>query len=183
MQENPNVTPKTNNSTTRVLASWSYSVAEWRQFRLWEKKQKSAGIILETAVIFMLGVLVAFLVTKGNWITSLISGASASLIYGSVKYIASNPFLEIDPGHLPEVIITEEAVLVNGKSMTFSNHTNRLGHVAIREAKGLNVLEISYCMENRQGILETARIRVPIQKGKLREAIRVQEELAGTRPE
>lgn len=69
-----------------------------------------------------------------------------------------------------EVKITSNNVWVNNSPEPFQNSTRRLREIIIREEGKINVMEICYDHGNKAGA-----ITIPVPKGKLREAIEVQE--------
>ncbi len=73
---------------------------------------------------------------------------------------------------VPEIKITPDAVWTNDRDENFAEGERHFQRVNIRDAGRLNVMEICYEDKNR-----SLEIRVPIPKGKLREAIEVQEKL------
>lgn len=68
--------------------------------------------------------------------------------------------------------ITTDQVRINGTQEPFHNHQRRIRQISIREAGSINILEICY----EQGNMVRG-IRVPIPKGKLKEAFEVQSRL------
>jgi len=76
----------------------------------------------------------------------------------------------------PEVRITPERVWIGDIHQLFSSEGHRFKKIDIRDAVGLNIMEISYERTGRK-LPGSEEIRIPIPKGKLREAIQVQERL------
>ncbi|HEX7845539.1 MAG TPA: hypothetical protein VF476_07010 [Chitinophagaceae bacterium] len=73
---------------------------------------------------------------------------------------------------VPEIRITPESIWTNEKPESFHENGRQFQRVNIRDTGKLNVMEI--CYDAGQGSRE---IKIPIPKGKLREAIEVQEKL------
>jgi len=73
---------------------------------------------------------------------------------------------------IAEITITPESVWTNERNEAFHEGSRQFQRVNIRDAGKLNVMEI--CYEHDRNSRE---IRIPIPKGKLREAIEVQEKL------
>ena len=73
---------------------------------------------------------------------------------------------------VPEVRIMADRVWINDEHQPFQNSNRQFREINIREAGRVNILEISYEQFNR-----ICDIRVPIPRGKLREAFEVQERL------
>lgn len=78
----------------------------------------------------------------------------------------------VKDGQVPEVRIMADRVWINDTHQPFQNSYRQFREIHIREAGPVNILEISYEQSNR-----IRDIRVPIPRGKLREAFEVQERL------
>lgn len=76
----------------------------------------------------------------------------------------------------PEITISPEQVSLNGKEMVFKDKTCHLRRVHVRESGNINILEIFYQPDRRA----VKVIRVPVPRGRLRQAFEVQESLSGT---
>lgn len=76
-----------------------------------------------------------------------------------------------------EVKIGPSSVWTNELHEPFDEQNRRFRKILIHEAGNMNIMEISY--ENPQG---TSQIRIPIPKGKLREAIALQEKMVERYP-
>lgn len=72
----------------------------------------------------------------------------------------------------PEVRIAADRVWTNNLHEPFQNSTRQFRDIQIRKAGNVNILEIYFELKNR-----ICDIIIPIPKGKLREAIEVQERL------
>ncbi len=72
----------------------------------------------------------------------------------------------------PEIRIMDDRVWVDESHHPFQNSNRRFREINIREAGPVHVLEITYEQYNR-----IRDIRIPIPKGKLKEAFEVQERL------
>jgi hypothetical protein len=79
--------------------------------------------------------------------------------------------------YIPEIKISSESVWFNENHEPFHEGNKRFRKIDIHDAGKLNVMEISYYHPEKKG--GSSEIRIPIPKGRLREAIRVQEALAG----
>ena len=73
---------------------------------------------------------------------------------------------------IPEISIMADRICVNKNHEPFLDRQRQIRGIQIREAGNLNILEISYELGN-----SIRGIRVPIPRGKLREAFEVQEKL------
>lgn len=77
----------------------------------------------------------------------------------------------------PEIAITHQKIWIGDEVQTFRGKEKQLKKIHIRDEGKMNILEISF--ENLSGSQATvADIRIPIPKGKLREAIQVHDSLS-----
>jgi hypothetical protein len=77
---------------------------------------------------------------------------------------------------VPEIRISHERVWVNETHEPFHEGERRFRKIDIHDAGAFNIMEISYEKDHIEGA-QSGEIRIPIPKGKLREAIAVQEEM------
>jgi orotate phosphoribosyltransferase-like protein len=79
---------------------------------------------------------------------------------------------------VPEITITGQKIWIDDQAVSFMDNNNKLKRVSIRDIGNMNILEITYeqIKGNTSGIRE---IRIPVPKGKLKEAIEVQDCLSG----
>ena len=71
-----------------------------------------------------------------------------------------------------QVLVDENAVVVNGRTTFFQGHDVQLCKVDIIEVNRINMLELVY--EKKRGQLRRSNeLRIPIPKGKLLEAIKL----------
>lgn len=79
---------------------------------------------------------------------------------------------------LPEITITGQKVWTNDSAEPFMDNQHKLRRVNIRDTGQLNILEITY--ERLHGGRSKYReIRIPVPRGKLKEAIEVHDCLSG----
>ena len=79
---------------------------------------------------------------------------------------------------VPEITITGQKIWIDNTAESFLDNNNKLKRVSIRDTGNMNILEITY--ERMNGKTTGMReIRVPVPKGKLKEAIEVQDCLSG----
>ncbi|TAL51794.1 MAG: hypothetical protein EPN92_00140 [Chitinophagaceae bacterium] len=171
------VTSSTIEATDKIiLARWMYSVDEWKQFINGERKERKTSVIIE---IILITVLAGFLLHYNrdvSWPLSFSISLFVALLIGWLRYRFTLKSVSFSGKKMPEVIITPDAVLVNGHFNRFYGNNLWLGKVDVKDTGKMNVLEITYCWLTRTG--ETSEeIRIPIPKGKIREAIEVQEKL------
>jgi hypothetical protein len=80
--------------------------------------------------------------------------------------------------HVQSVELTEQSVTIADKRKYFSGPVTELRRVEIYDKKDFNVMIISYEIVSKKQLNE---IRLPIPKGKLKEAIDAQEKLMAAR--
>lgn len=113
-----------------ILAHWTYTREEWKEFHHWKLRKKSLFQYL--------------------W----------------------NRLRPRKQKYTPAIKITAESVWTNERREIFHMGGKTIHRISIMDTGKMNVLEISY--QDEKGIHE---IIVPIPKGKLRDAIRLQEDL------
>lgn len=79
---------------------------------------------------------------------------------------------------MPEITITGQRICINDHIEVFADETRKLRRVHLRETDVLHVLEIIYELMG-QNASRMRMIQIPVPRGKLREAIDVQECLSG----
>ena len=77
---------------------------------------------------------------------------------------------------IPEVMITHERVWIDESPEPFHSNGRQLTRINIQDEDKMNVIEISYEQQHQKGSL-SGEIRIPVPKGKLREAMYVQDKL------
>ncbi len=77
---------------------------------------------------------------------------------------------------VPEVKITPEQVWIGNEQRHFSNDQHQLRRIEIRNEGQINVMEITYRWSKRK-TTGLGEIRIPVPRGKLKEAIEVEEKL------
>jgi hypothetical protein len=160
----------------QILANWLYTISEWKQFMKWEKRKNRSNTIIEAIVLTIVIALGMHYWKEMEWEGAIIISIIFGLIYGFIKYLVNLASIRLDENKMPEVLITNEAVIVNGHMNRFYGNNLWLGKVTVSDAGSFNVLEITYCWYTRSG-QSFDEIRVPIPKGSLKEAIFLQERL------
>jgi hypothetical protein len=77
----------------------------------------------------------------------------------------------------PGITITHNKISIDNNHQPFHDSERRLRRVNIRDEGKMNIMEISYESPGQKGTLSN-EINIPVPKGKLREAIGVQESLS-----
>lgn len=78
---------------------------------------------------------------------------------------------------VPEIMITSDNIWIGNKHHSFNNAGSRLKRINIFDAGSINVMEISYDSKTQSSLINN-EIKFPVPKGKLREAISIQEKLS-----
>lgn len=77
---------------------------------------------------------------------------------------------------IPEIKITPELVSIGVFQHYFNSGRHSLKQIKIREAGTINILEITFQYNNAH-VKKEGEIKIPVPKGKLREAIEIEEKL------
>lgn len=176
MPEKIDLPSKTNDSATKILASWSYGAAEWEQFLQWRMKEIIKKCSLLVIIALAAFALILYFVVSLQWYVALGSGAGLGLLLYLIQPYCTGLYGFRFQEQLPEVIITTTSVLTNNAVEYFAGPDRNLHYVAIIETRQLNILEINFSISGKRRTL----ITVPIQRGKLKEALKVQELLMQT---
>lgn len=117
-----------------ILAHWTYTREEWKNFMRWTQRKKSFF----------------------HYIWHLLAPGKQR--------------------QTPEVRITREQVWIGEGQQHFRSEEHNLKAISIRNEGNLNIMEITFEQNSRKpgGLNE---IRVPVPKGKLREAIAIQDKI------
>ena len=167
---------KVDNAKVKILVSWVYSTSEWNEFLKWEKKRSNSNTLTEVVLVIVLTTLGIHYLAKADWTVAVGISFVFGVVYILIKYLVNRYSIQVEENKMPEVIITNEAVIVNGYVNRFYGNNLWLGKVTVNDAGKFNVLEITYCWNISKG-KAFKEIRVPIPKGSLKEAIFLQEKL------
>ena len=86
------------------------------------------------------------------------------------------PFYSLFEKKIPEIKITPERVWIGTDQQQFNNKEFQLTSIDVRGEGDVHILAIGY--ERMDNTSITNEIKIPVPKGKLREAIEVQEKLS-----
>ena len=156
--------------------SWVYSTAEWKEFLKWEKKTSSSKTLTEAIVLMVLTTLGIYYLARLEWTVAVAISFVFGVAYSLIKYLVNRYSIQVEENIMPEVIITNEAIIVNGHVNRFCGNNLWLGKITVNDAGNFHVLEVTYCRNSNKGKTFN-EIRVPIPKGSLKEAIFLQEKL------
>jgi hypothetical protein len=164
----PQISMATDNDTI-VLAHWKYQPEEWKKFCKWEMRERKLNSTIEACLIVIISALFISGIEENDWLVTLLISVFVALIYWLGKYFLSMASIGQPKGKDSEVVITQYAVIINGKHNAFQSQMYWRGNVSIKEEPSPKVLEIVYNWQTRSGISHD-EIRVPIPEGKLEEA-------------
>jgi hypothetical protein len=167
---------KLGKTKVQILVNWVYSTAEWKEFLKWEKKKQSSNSYQVSIFLMLISSLGLHYLLHMDWITALVFSLLVGILYSLIMYFIAVYSIQPDDNKMPEVIITNEALIVNGYMSRFSGNGLWLAKITVNDAGSFNVLEITYCWNTTRG-KNFDEIRVPIPKGSLKEAIFLQEKL------
>jgi hypothetical protein len=97
-----------------------------------------------------------------------------AIVYGLVTYFLRLCGVKPKNVEIPQTIIWSGNAKINGRSIVFQGYGKWLRKVDIREAKSINILEIIFEKQTPKGI-RFDEIRIPVPKGKMREALELQD--------
>ena len=160
-----------------ILANWVYSASEWKEFLKWEKRRRSPTNLVEALSLVIMTTLAIRYSKNVDWVISFVISLMVGLAYSTAKYYINLFSINLEENKIPEVIVTNKAVIVNGNSNQFLGTNLMLGKVSVNDAGRFNVLEITYGWQTKKG-KTFDEIRVPIPKGSLKEAIFLLEKLS-----
>jgi hypothetical protein len=168
--------PEARKTKVQILVNWVYSASEWKEFLKWEKKKSSSNSHKVSIFLMLISSLGLHYLLNLDWVTALVLSLLVGILYSLIIYFVNVYSIQPDDNKMPEVIITSEALIINGYMSRFSGNGLWLAKITVNDAGSFNVLEITYCWNTTRG-KNFDEIRVPIPKGSLKEAIFLQEKL------
>lgn len=99
--------------------------------------------------------------------------------HGRLNYLVYY-FFKRKEAAIPEVTITGQNIWIDDAVESFNDINRHLNKISILDAGNLNILEITFSVL-KNGIKKSGEISVPVPKGKLMEAIQLQERLINQR--
>ncbi|MDZ4793485.1 MAG: hypothetical protein SGI83_04330 [Bacteroidota bacterium] len=112
--------------------------------------------------------LVHWTYTKEEWVAFMRSSKKKSnIFYRFLLHLSARRVRSV-----PEISITPEKVWIGNNQQYFNSSKHELRQIDLRHEGFVNILSITY---GRDG--NSHEIRIPVPKGKLREAIEVQDRL------
>jgi MFS family permease len=162
-----------------LLAHWTYTPDEWNNYAekeyVTERKVKWGLFYVIAGLALFFGVL--FLVIdreSGKWVFVAML-ALIGIIAFTAWFTAWYNYRQ-NKKYLGETYITRDAVYMNRQLHIWHGLGARLESVNLDKKRGQQILELTYSMPTRTG-LQYYTVRVPVPRGKEREADRVLEKL------
>jgi hypothetical protein len=168
--------PEARKTKVQILVNWVYSASEWKEFLKWEKKKSSSNSYKISIFLILVSSPGLHYLLNLHWLTALVFSLLVGILYSLIMFFIAGYSIQPNDNKMPEVIITNEALIVNGYMSRFSGNGLWLAKITVNDAGSFNVLEITYCWNTTRG-KNFDEIRVPIPKGSLKEAIFLQEKL------
>jgi hypothetical protein len=110
--------------------------------------------------------------TKDEWKAFIRSSARKNNMFNRMVHF----FMSKSVQSAPVVRITPERVWIGNNEQHFSSGKNQLKQISICESDSVNIMQIIYERHNSRGI-SSNEIRIPVPRGRLKEAIEVEEKL------
>lgn len=155
---------------------WFYSVSEWEAFMRLSKTKKSLTLLLGSISAGLLVFMILRFSNQAGLMTSLEISAVTALLAGLLQYIIRMYSLKWKSPKMPEVVIVNGTITVNGKSTIFQGNGIWLRKAILKENHNLNILGIAYEWKSGDDIYSD-EINIPVPKGKLREAMELLDKL------
>jgi hypothetical protein len=157
-----------------VLVHWCYSVSEWEEFVKRDKKNRDRDILVQSGLIWALGTLIIYFALHLPLMLCLVISGNIAIVYGVLKYYIRTWMIKWKSDQMPEIIVTDGTAIVNGNPILFQGNGKYLRKVDVKQDNNVNIVEITFEKQTRKGISFDAII-IPVPRGKLREAVELQD--------
>lgn len=162
-----------------LLAHWSYTADEWRQYTETDYKADSKGkwSLFYVVAVISLAVGLIFLIFAGEggvFVFFVMLGLIALIAF--VAWFSARHAYNQNRKSVGEAFISREGVFLNRQFHTWKGLAANLDSVAIIEEKGQSLVAFTYSMPSRVG-MEERTVRVPVPVGKEEEARKIAEML------
>jgi hypothetical protein len=157
-----------------ILVHWYYSIAEWEEFIKKEKTRKEIYILADSILVGLAGAALIYLLFDMSWILSVATCSVIAVAYGVSMSCARFLKIKWKGSKVPEIVIANGTATVNGKPTVFHGDGKCLRKVDVKENNSINILEITFEKQTRKGT-SFDEIRIPVPRGKLREAMELQD--------
>ncbi len=154
-------------SGENILAHWTYSPEEWRQYteeEYKEEKQSKKGLaVLISAIALLMGI-VFFLADNENGIWVLVVMLALIAIIAFTAWFTSWYNYRQNKKYLGETYITDDAVYINRQLHTWRGLGAMLDSVNLTKDKSQQLLRFVYSAPTRTGMQEY-KVNVPVPRG------------------
>lgn len=157
-----------------ILVHWYYSIAEWEEFIKKEKTRKEIYILAGSVLVGLVSTALVYFLFDMSGILSVATCAIMAVAYGVSMYCVRFLKIKWKGSKIPEIVIANGTATVNGRPTVFQGDGKCLRKVDVKENNSINILEITFEKQTRKGI-SFDEIRIPVPRGKLREAMELQD--------
>lgn len=152
-----------------VLAQWEYTADQWQQFLHWERKERKTETLIVAVLVGLLGTFILRLSRSAPWPAAIAVSTVVALLYGLISYyVALNAIQQ--KSSPAQVVITKDAVLVNGHYNRLNGENLWLERVVLKRTDTFSYIEFTTGWTVRTG-KATGELRIPVPAGKETEAI------------
>jgi hypothetical protein len=151
-----------------ILARWGYTPAQWQQFLKWEKKERKMETYITMFLVVVMGVFLLRISREAPWWAAITVSTVIALLYGVISYSVAMNSIKLNSKNA-EVVVTKDAVLVNGNYNRLNGENLWFEKVQLKNAGNFKYIEFTTGSKIRTGNT-TNDIRVPVPYGKETEA-------------
>jgi hypothetical protein len=162
-----------------ILANWNYTPQQWQQFLHWEKKERKTELIIIAVLIMVLGTFLLRTGRDASWGAAIGVSLVVAVLYNVISYSVSANAIKLK-GKDATVVITKDAVLVNGHYNRLNGENLWLEGVELKHTGTVNYIEFTTAHNSRTGSVKN-ELRIPVPPGKEIEAAALLKELNGKR--
>ncbi len=145
-----------------IISKWNYTTAEWKLMTKEETTRRLKEGIWVTLGIAGLGTWVLIAAKGASILTGFIISASVGIFLSFLKVLLSNNLFTLRKNN--SIIITTNALIVNGKFKTINDNDIKLEYVKSVKINEYNFIEFSLQWLTRSGVTnDQFRIYVPVQ--------------------
>ena len=160
----------------RPFVHWYYSVSEWEEFMKQNNTRKGLTLFIASVCVWIVIFMIIRISGKIELLSSLEVSTGIALLYGILSHFTRMRSLKWKGLKMPEVVIANGRISVNGKSTIFHGNDTWLRKAIIKESNNINILGIAYERKSGDGIYFD-EISIPVPRGKLRDAMELLDNL------
>jgi hypothetical protein len=138
-----------------------------------DHQKRELSMLIQSLLIASPGLMIMRFTSTIAWMPAILLSGLIAIIFMATKNYICYWRSKWKGKKLPEVQITDCMAMMNSKPVPFRNSNCLLRTVEVKEYKTINILEITYEKSTRRGMVFD-ELRIPVPKGKLREAVEVQ---------